>query len=338
MRRLAMISDAIRLMAFALLLAPLARAGDAPAAASPDFELDEVLVVGERPGPAMWKVTRGEHTLWIMGTLSPLPAGMTWRSAQAQAVIRRSGEILAGSLQEARFASNWTALRHLRGLMRLRYNADGSTLREALPADVYARWHAAHRRWFGEDPDPKEKARPLYAAELLHQQALKRSGLSTQPVVWNSVRRLAREHDVRIRQRKFSVELDDPKQLIADIAALPRAGEVACLVATLDYIDTQLPEIKQRAQAWAIGDLATLRALPRRDARQSCFESVIESSRLRDIAREQEAAIRDDWSGIVDWMLLTHETSFTTLPVQQLLEEGGVLDRLRERGYGVEEP
>ena len=43
--------------------------------------LDEVLVTGEQPGPAMWKAKRGDHTLWIVGTLRPLPSKMTWRSA-----------------------------------------------------------------------------------------------------------------------------------------------------------------------------------------------------------------------------------------------------------------
>jgi hypothetical protein len=37
-------------------------------------------------------------------------------------------------------------------------------------------------------------------------------------------------------------------------------------------------------------------------------------------------------------MLLTHETSFTTLPVADLLAGDGVLARLRARGSVVEEP
>ena len=38
-----------------------------PAAAEPPLE--EIMVLGEQPGPAMWRVTKGDHTLWIFATL-----------------------------------------------------------------------------------------------------------------------------------------------------------------------------------------------------------------------------------------------------------------------------
>ena len=71
------------------LVAPLlALAALWPSAAVPAQELlEEVLVTGEQPGPAMWKVKRGDHTLWIVGTLTPLPSKMTWRSQQVEDVI-----------------------------------------------------------------------------------------------------------------------------------------------------------------------------------------------------------------------------------------------------------
>ena len=76
----------MRLLAAAASFALAASQGAAAESAQQagDFELDEVLVTGERPGPAMWKVSKGDHTLWIMGTLSPLPSKMTWRSKQAR--------------------------------------------------------------------------------------------------------------------------------------------------------------------------------------------------------------------------------------------------------------
>jgi uncharacterized protein YbaP (TraB family) len=325
--------------ALLVLHAPGGSTGE-PAAAA-DVELDEVLVIGERPGPAMWKVSKGDHTLWIMGTLSPLPAKMTWRSKQAEDVIRQSGEILADSISSVRMGDDvglLESVRLLRAALRLRHNADGSTLREALPPDVYERWHAAHRRWFGKSPDRKERARPLYAAELLFEQALEKSSLSRRPLVWSTAERVAKQHKVKIRRREIPVDLEDPREFIADLAALPRDKEVACLVATMDYIDRELPDMKRRAQAWAVGDLAALRALPRENPRRSCMDALLESSNIKDMARQAEAEMRADWSGIVDWLLLTHDTSFTTLPVAQLLEHDGVVARLRSRGYTVDEP
>lgn len=299
--------------------------------------LDEVRVTGEQPGPAMWRVTKGDHTLWIMGTLSPVPAKMSWRARQAEAVIADSGEILGPSTASVALGT-FTVLRNMPALLRLRHNADGATLREVLPPEVYTRWHAAHRRWFGKDPDPKERARPLYAAELLFEQALERSGLSRRNVVWPKVRELAQEHAVRIRQRNFAVVVKDPRQMIADIAALPRDKEAACLLATLDRIERDLPDMKRRAEAWAIGDLATLRAMPAETPMTSCIDAVLETPRLRTLADAQREKMEADWSGIIDWMLLAHQTSFTTLPLDELLQTDGPLAQLRARGYVVDEP
>lgn len=307
-------------------------------AAQPVQELEEVLVTGERPGPAMWRVSKGAHTLWIMGTLEPLPSRMTWRSDQVEKVIGESGEILARSV------SDWDAdtgffesIGLLRAVLRLRHNADDATLREVLPEAVYQRWQAAHRRWYGKDPDPKERARPSYAADLLYERALRESGLTQDARVWPVVEKLARAEGVRIRRREFPVFIERPRELIDELKVLPRDREVACLVATLDYIDTKLPYLQQRAAAWAVGDLEALRALPAGNLRTDCQDALLENTRIGAMLREERAKSSNDWWGIVDWLLLTHRTSFTVLTIDELFDDS-LLHRLRDKGYEVTQP
>lgn len=313
-------------------------ATSAPPGDAPPLELDEVLVRGELPGPAMWRVSSGEHSLWIMGTLSPLPRRMTWRQHKAEEVIRNSGEILGDSTAEWDIdAGVRESFGLLRKVLRLRHNADGSTLREVLPPPVYARWHAAHRRWFGKDPSPKERARPLYAGILLYERALRRSGLTDEPLVWATAEKIARRHGVRVREREFRIKVRDPGGMLDELARLPADKEAACLVEVLDYIELALPDMKRRAQAWAVGDLAVLRALPPAAKEPACME-LGEGTRLAALAEREEALVREDWSGIVDWLLLAHRTSFTTMPIEKLFEPEGVLAELRRKGYTVEEP
>ncbi|HEY4975253.1 MAG TPA: hypothetical protein VII41_16685, partial [Steroidobacteraceae bacterium] len=76
---------AAALILYAALLSTLASSSAAggagrPAAAAPQ-QLDEISIVGERPGPRLWKVTKGEHVLWLLGTLNHLPRRITWRSS-----------------------------------------------------------------------------------------------------------------------------------------------------------------------------------------------------------------------------------------------------------------
>ena len=42
--------------------------------------IEEVTIIGEAAGPGLWKIRNGDNTLYILGTLSPLPKKMTWRS------------------------------------------------------------------------------------------------------------------------------------------------------------------------------------------------------------------------------------------------------------------
>src|SRR5450830_55092 len=59
---------------------------------APESVAEKVLVVGQRPGPGLWKVSRDEHVLWVFGTYTPLPAKMEWRSQEVESIIgnRRS--------------------------------------------------------------------------------------------------------------------------------------------------------------------------------------------------------------------------------------------------------
>ena len=57
-------------------------------------ELPTVVVTGEQPGPGLWKVTSGDHVLWILGTLSPLPKNMHWQAREVEEAIASAQEVL----------------------------------------------------------------------------------------------------------------------------------------------------------------------------------------------------------------------------------------------------
>jgi hypothetical protein len=59
-------------------VAPPAAADDAPAT---------VVVTGHRPGPGVWKVSKGQHVLWVFGTYSPLPDKMEWDASRIERLV-----------------------------------------------------------------------------------------------------------------------------------------------------------------------------------------------------------------------------------------------------------
>ncbi len=56
--------------------------------------MDDVVVLGERTGPGLWHVHRGAAQVWILGSMSPLPRGITWRSKQVEQVLDGSSRVL----------------------------------------------------------------------------------------------------------------------------------------------------------------------------------------------------------------------------------------------------
>ena len=68
--------------------------GSTPVVAQSDAPMEEVVVTGEHEGPRLWKVTKGDHVLWILGTVTPLPKKMVWQSDPIEAVLQQSQEVV----------------------------------------------------------------------------------------------------------------------------------------------------------------------------------------------------------------------------------------------------
>ena len=62
--------------------------------------------VSDEPGPLMWRVSRDDHVVWIIGTMSPVPTGLKWNDRQMRAVLAESDEVLG----QISTAPAWTAV------------------------------------------------------------------------------------------------------------------------------------------------------------------------------------------------------------------------------------
>ncbi len=110
--------------------------------------LDEVLVTGTQPGPALWQVKSGTNVLWVLASPPLVSKSIKWRSTQVERVLADTHEVLAayGTGHIPKSASPaatlspkaWTAL-----LNQSRYLPEGQTLRDILPPDLYASFEGA---------------------------------------------------------------------------------------------------------------------------------------------------------------------------------------------------
>lgn len=302
-------------------------------------DLGTFVVSGAQPGPGLWKVHRGAHVLYILGTVSPLPRGMEWQSREVAAVLEEAGAVLGPP--GVSLGGNIGMLRGLTLLpsaMRAANNPGRQTLEEVLPPDVYARWALLKARHLGRDRGVERK-RPMFAAMELYEGATKRAGLGggvVAPVIDSALKR----RRMKATSTTLPLSIEDPRAALADFRAETlKPEDVDCFSRTMDIVEHDLPEMVARANAWATGDVAALRAMPLESPYRACLQawSSSEVARKRGIV-DVEQRVRARWLEVVDTALAEHATVFATVSIAELLRPGGYLDALAARGDVVESP
>jgi uncharacterized protein YbaP (TraB family) len=317
--------------------APLRQSASEAQTESSDQPIDEVIVSGEQPGPPLWKVSKGDHVMYVLGTLVPLPKKMTWRSREVESVISRAQQIIAQETVSANIGF-FTGMRLLPAALRARKNPDGAELKDVLSPDLYMRWSKLKKTYIGSDRGV-EGWRPMFAGFELYEKTLDKSGLTRSNVIWPTVRKLAKKHNVPIVETRLKIDIDDPRGLIKDFTETPRDADVACLAATIDRLETDLEPMKQRAAAWAVGDVDTLQRLQSRAQESTCLDAVTSVPRLQDEYAKIHARAINEWTAIVERALARNEVTLATLPMTNLLSpDGGRLAQLQAKGYVVEKP
>jgi TraB/PrgY/gumN family len=309
------------------------RAAEPPGAAA---ALEEVLVTGERPGPGMWRVSKRNHDLWILGMLEPLPKKMMWRSAAVDARIAVSQVVLAAPRVSADVGF-FRGLTLLPSLLRARRSPDGQTLEQALPHDLYVRWLALRVKFLRSWSDD-ERMRPMLAALDLYTHALDASGLTSDESVWADVEQIARKHRVPIQPVTLNLKIDDPKAAIRELGQISRDAEIGCLETTIARLETELPPMRQRANLWSLGDIDGLRAMHYADEQSACLHAFFSVPQFRDQFFQAKEQLTDAWLAAADDALDRNESSFAVLPMTELLKPDGWLAKLRARGYTVVSP
>ncbi len=140
--------------------------------------METLLVSGEQPGPGLWKVSRGDHVLWILGGSGPLPKDMVWKSSEVERRVAESQEVLyMGFANVGVDIGMLRALTLLPTMLKAAKNPDGAKLKDVLPPATYAKWSVLKEKYIGKG-DGVEKWRPTFALGQLRGEAFQKSGLS----------------------------------------------------------------------------------------------------------------------------------------------------------------
>jgi uncharacterized protein YbaP (TraB family) len=303
-----------------LALPGMAMAQDAPPVQ--DWSNVEVVeITAQKPGPALWHIAENGSDVWILGVVTPIPRGLKWNSTEVEGIVLGAKRVyLSPELTAGVIETSWFLLT---GLHKLKLQ-NGQTLQTALPADLRARY-AAWLVKLGKDDDTDADYLPAIAALDLEGMFRKNAGLEENPD--KRIRKLAEKDGVPAKP--LSVYQAMP--IIDEVQTLSPASESACMKNALDDIDTEAVHAEAAARAWAIGDLAGIKANYSEAKLYDCF------SQTRTFAADREH-LTDDALNAIRESLATPGKSLIVMSIGALLRQGGLIDRLKQQNIAVEGP
>ena len=318
------------LVASWLAAAPSTRADSLPAAAaatapSPD-QLQELVVTGERTGPGLWHVHKGAAHVWILGSISPLPRDITWRSSQVERLLASTNQVLVPKPFEIGIVHILWLLITERSVLMVR---GGKHLKDVMPPDLYARF-AKDRARFTSDADKWERFRPIIASAFLEREAFHSAGLSARLDLGAALRALAKKQHVRVEEVKIAGVGD----VLDALKTMPPATENTCVDASLVTIESGLPQLIARARSWATGDIEGIESHPEPAQVDACVKALDSGAASGDLL----GRIRLTWLQALLGSLDSAGTTIAVVNMDLLLERGGLLDELRQRGFAVDPP
>jgi hypothetical protein len=317
----------------------------APAQTGAEPKVDEIMVVGEQPGPGMWKVTKGNNVMWVIATHTPVPQKMKWRAKGIQEVVATAQEVLEqpGVTVSTKQIGLFRAITLIPSAMEARKNPDGARLKDLIPPETYARWLVLRDKYIWEnntddESQDIERWRPMFAALHLYGEAIKKNGMTQSSPVWGTVNEAAKRNKVKVTAVTIEPTINDPRGALRELNKT-RLKDVDCFTKTIDRIEAELGVMRKRANAWATGDVEVLRNLPWQDQRDACNNAIREAAfvqklGVQDIAAQQEAA----WLAQVDKSMSANAVTVAVLSMSNALSKTNYLGKLKARGYTVLEP
>jgi hypothetical protein len=298
-----------------------------------EISMEVVLVSGEQPGPALWKVSSGPHNLWILGEVAPLPRKLKWRSKQFEVLLANAQEVILHN------SAHTDQGRQAAELARAVELPAQQSLRDLMSPALFARVKAV-ANIYGVN-EPLESLSPPVVATRVANASLKSLDLRMVPVQV-SVENLARKANVRItRYSTWNSATDIPFE-----ERLQTVKDNATAVCPLERLVQVLGDggagVRSLANAWAVGDIDALRRLVPdyglfTDGFRSttCIAAAYGGQKSFD---EYTAKRTNSWLTEAERALRENENTVAVVPIPELFATDGYLAALRARGYEVVEP
>lgn len=278
----------------------------------------ELVVRARTPGPAWWRVSKGDSVVWVLGVPDGLPRGTQWDKTVLAQRLTGAKRLILPPAYTFGVLDLFGALM-LRGKLKAHAPIEAS-----LPPDLRARYLAAAAS-LGQPPSHYDGWRPGISGLFMLADFRKRADIRNGAPM-SGIKSTASSKGVHMTpaasHRAVPVLRDLADRMTPQV-------DLACLDDALKEIEAGPARIRESAQGWVRGDVPL--ALTAARGFEECLASFPEF-RLR-VRQDQE-----DYAAAIARELATPGVSVAAIPLRSLVAEDGVLEKLKAQGFDVRTP
>ena len=307
----------------ALALTFVALAFDAQAQVLPEWAQVDAVEVRERPGPAVWHLTRGNSEVWLLGLAGALPRDLDWNKQYLSELLDGARAILMPPKADIALTDiAWFLIRHGGELSLPR----GQSLEDGLPEDLRARFIVARDRVGGDASDYRTDI-PIRAAMRLQQDLREKLDFS-----FREPRTTIENLAYRKRIKNDPVTRFEAMDAIREVLTLTPQQQRSCLAQAVEDVNWALGHADRSARAWAVGEIRTVKANYSEWRLGTCIMAAVQ--KFSDIDGRNVS----EYVSAIDAALDKPGKTIVVINMGPLLRKNGVLERLTAKHIAIEAP
>jgi uncharacterized protein YbaP (TraB family) len=290
--------------------------------------MEVVLVLGQQPGPGLWKVSSGEHVMWILGEISPYPRKVKWTSKRFENLLGNSQELLLD------FSGYWRADHtDTRRLAMAELLPNGVKLKDLISPELDHKFEAIARRF---DASGLEELYPFAATNRLVVSAMDSMDMKAFSARFTA-EQLARKRRVKVTY------VSAPELPFEDrLKNWQHPSNTVCLERLLATIGDGGAGVRRLANAWSVGDIGALRQLvPSYSFSRDGFRAGECAAAMHGgegQAADYKRRRTRTWLNQAKRALRNNGRTMAVVPMSELFAPDGYLAALRAAGYEISEP
>jgi uncharacterized protein YbaP (TraB family) len=290
-----------------------------------DWKMEVVVVEANQKGPALWHLKKGDSEIWILGTVGMMPKDIAWNTARLTEVIDGANQVLLPPQAKTGyidiFEMGWFFMTHW-GVLSM---PDGHKLEPSLQPDLRARFVKA-REAVGKNADRYEDRKPMIAGFMLLSDYAQKAKMAHE-IPEEAVEKIAHVKHVKVRR----VAEYDAMPLVKEMLKLGPDKGLGCFENALSDYEVKSVHAIPAAEAWAVGNVAGIKAHYSTSMLESCVKQSKKYGEL------DNRAVGDMTKALHEALSKPGKTVMV-IDIGSMFRASGVAEQLKAEGVTIEGP